>query len=183
MKKVAVLFKEGFEELEALSVIDICRRAQIETYAIGMDQEFVSSSHQVVVKMDMIFNDQLDDFDAVVIPGGMPGAKNLRDDQRVLKIVKDFYDQNKLVCAICAGPIVLQEAGVLKNKKATCFPGFEEQIQDAIYQDTLVCQDGNVITGRGPAAGFMFGYTIIEALGYNCQEIKEGMQYHYLTKD
>ncbi len=115
MKKVAVLFHDGFEVLEALSVVDVMTRANVTCTMVGMDKLEVTSSHQIKIKMDQIY-DGLDNYDAVVIPGGMPGASNLRDDSRVIDLVKQFNHDGKIIGAICAGPIVLQEADVIKGK-------------------------------------------------------------------
>lgn len=183
MKKVAVLFHDGFEVLEALAVVDVMTRANVECKMIGMDDLEVTSSHQIKVKMDQIFNDDVINFDALVIPGGLPGATNLRDDNRVIEMVKKFNDAKKLVAAICAGPIVLEKAGVIASKKVTCFPGFDEQLTSAIYQNTLICQDENIITGRGPAAALAFSYAILEALGVDSSNIQDGMQYTFLKEN
>ena len=182
MKKVAVLFHDVFEEVEALSVVDIMRRANVECTMVGMDKLEVTSSHQIKIKMDQIY-DGLDNYDAVVIPGGMPGASNLRDDSRVIDLVKQFNHDGKIIGAICAGPIVLQEADVIKGKTVTCYPGFEEQLIGSNYQEALVQRDENIITGKGPAAALAFGYTLLEALGCDSSVIKEGMQYTYLEKN
>ena len=136
MKKVAVLFHDGFEEVEALSVVDIMRRANVECTMVGMDKLEVTSSHQIKIKMDQIY-DGLDNYDAVVIPGGMPGASNLRDDSRVIDLVKQFNHDGKIIGAICAGPIVLQEADVIKGKTVTCYPGFEEQLIGKMPGETV----------------------------------------------
>ena len=178
--KAIVLFKEGFEEIEALSVVDVLRRANITCEMIGMDKMNVTSSHGIEVKMDKLFDESAYEADVVVLPGGMPGATSLRDDQRVIDILKDFNDKGKWIAAICAGPISLEKAKVVTGKKFTCYPGFEEQIPSGIYQDTLTYVDQNIITGRGPAAALMFGYTILEKLGVNSKNVLEGMQYHYL---
>lgn len=183
MKKVAVLFHNGFEELEALSVVDIMRRAGVTCTMVGMNEDEVTSSHQIKIKMDLVYDNNLDDYDMVVIPGGMPGATNLRDDPRVIELVKQFNQANKIIGAICAGPIVLQKAGVIIGKTVTCYPGFETQLTSANYQEALVQVDGNIVTGKGPAAALAFGYTLLEQLGYNSDDIKEGMQYNYLSKN
>lgn len=183
MKKVAVLFHDGFEELEALSVVDITRRANVECTMVGMDKEVVTSSHQIKISMDCVYDNNLDDYDMIVIPGGLPGATNLRDDNRVIELVKRFNENNKFIGAICAGPIVLQKADVIANKTVTCYPGFEDELTSANYQEALVQVDGNIITGKGPAAALAFSYTLLEQLGYDSDELKEGMQYKYLEKN
>ena len=113
----------------------------------------------------------------------MPGATNLRDDPRVIELVKKFNVDNKIIGAICAGPIVLEKAGVIKEKTVTCYPGFETQLNSANYQEALVLKDGNIVTGKGPGAALAFAYTLLEALGIDSSEIKEGMQYKYLEEN
>ena len=181
--KAAVLFKDGFEELEALSVVDVLRRAQLTCLMVGMDAMSVKSSHGIEVKMDQLFDESVYDVDIVVLPGGLPGATSLRDDQRVIDILKSFNEQGKWIGAICAGPISLEKANVISNKKFTCYPGFEDELTSANYQEALVQVDGNIITGKGPAAALAFGYTLLEQLGYDSDELKEGMQYKYLEKN
>ena len=183
MKKIAVLFHDGFEELEALSVVDVMRRANVECTMVGMDILEAISAHQIKILMDRIYDETIETYDAVVIPGGMPGATNLRDDPRVIELVKKFNVDNKIIGAICAGPIVLEKAGVIKEKTVTCYPGFETQLNSANYQEALVLKDGNIVTGKGPGAALAFAYTLLEALGIDSSAIKEGMQYKYLEEN
>ena len=183
MKKIAVLFHDGFEELEALSVVDVMRRANVECTMVGMDKLEALSAHQIKILMDRIYDETIETYDAVVIPGGMPGAPNLRDDPRVIELVKKFNVDNKIIGAICAGPIVLEKAGVIKEKTVTCYPGFETQLNSANYQEALVLKDGNIVTGKGPGAALAFAYTLLEALGIDSSAIKEGMQYKYLEEN
>lgn len=112
MKKIAILCKDGFEEIEALTPVDVLRRANVHVDLVGMDDLKVTSSHQITIQMDCVFNDQIKEYDGIVIPGGLPGATNLRDDARVIEIVQQFNLEHKLIAAICAGPIVLAKAGV-----------------------------------------------------------------------
>ena len=181
--KVVVLFKDGFEELEALSVVDVLRRANILCEMIGMDKEEVISSHHIQIKMDKVFDESVYDADMVVLPGGLPGATSLRDDSRVIELLKDFYKNDKWIAAICAGPISLAKADIITDKNFTCYPGFENEMSTGIYQDTLVCIHGRIITARGPAAALEFAYTILDYLGGYSKPIAEGMQYHYLKKE
>ncbi|MEG0592500.1 MAG: DJ-1/PfpI family protein [Coprobacillus sp.] len=178
--KAVVLFKEGFEEVEALSVVDVLRRANITCEMIGMDSMQVTSSHQITVHMDKLFDETVYEADVVVLPGGLPGATHLRDDQRVIDLLIDFNSKGKWIAAICAGPISLEKAQVIKGKKFTCAPGFEEQIPSGIHQDTLTCIDQNIITARGPAAALQFGYDILEKLGFDSKALSTTMQYPYL---
>ena len=165
MKKIAVLFKDGYEEIEALTPVDILRRANVSVDMIGMDSKQVKSSHQIIIEMDKLFDETINEYDGIVLPGGLPGSTNLRDDQRVIDLIKSFHEQHKLIAAICAGPIALGKAGILKDKVCTCSPGFEDQLTGATYQEAIVQIDGNIITGKGPAAALEFGYSILEYLG------------------
>ena len=179
--KVIVLFKNGFEELEALAPVDVLRRAGVETIMVGMDAMDVTSSHGITIHMDQLYSDDLLNADAVILPGGQPGSNNLRDDDRVISLLQTFNKEHKLICAICAAPIALNKAGLLTGKKFTCYPGCEEGINGE-YQDVLVYQQDNIITARGPAAGLKFAYTILEYLGIDSSTLSEGMQYPYLYK-
>lgn len=181
--KVVVLFKEGFEEIEALSVVDVLRRVQVECLMVGMDKEEVTSSHGIKVKMDQVFDESVYDASCVVLPGGLPGATNLRDDQRVIDLLVDFNEKKKLIAAVCAGPISLEKSQVIKGRKYTCSPGFEKEIVSGIHQDVLVCVDDYIITGRGPGACWEFSYTILEKLGKDSSSLREGMQYNFLLNN
>lgn len=182
MMKVAVLFKEGFEPLEALSVVDVCARAKVDCIMIGMDEKEVKSSHGIIVKMDELFDESDLDFDMVVLPGGLPGATSLQKDKRVIDLLKDMNNKNKYIGAICAGPISLQTADVIRDKKFTCYPGFEKKITSGIYTNQLVEVDHNIITAKGPAASLEFAYTLLECLGVDTSTIQDGMQYTYFKR-
>lgn len=186
MKKAAVLLKEGYEETEALLSADILRRAGIRCDLISMEEtKTVISSHHFRVEADRMFADNLDDYDMIICPGGLPGATNLQSDQRVLNLIRKFdEDPNKWVAAICAAPIVLASAGILKGKKATCYPSeeFIEQLKNAgaDFQEEIVVKDGHIITSRGPATAFAFGYALVEALGKNSESLKKSMCYEMM---
>lgn len=178
--KAIVLFKEGYEEVEALCTVDILRRANVECEMVGMDSIDVVSSHNIKITMDKVFDEDCYNADAVVLPGGLPGSTNLRDDERVIELLKDFNEKGKVIAAICAGPISLEKAGVVAGKNYTCYPGFNEQIPSGNYQDVLTCVDGHIITGRGPAASMEFGYKVLEALGTDPSTLMKAMQYDYI---
>lgn len=165
---VIVFLAPGFEEVEALTVVDYLRRVtpiQVEMVAVG-DSLQVSGSHHIEVKADKRIDDltNLDAYQAVVIPGGMPGAGNLRDDQRVIKIVREMNAAGKLVAAICAGPIVLEKAKIIDGKKVTSYPGFEKDLPNSSYQETAVVKDGNIITSRGPGKAVDFALELVTVL-------------------
>lgn len=174
--KVAVLLAEGFETIEALTTVDILRRAGVTCNTIGTKNLEVTTSHSITIKADKVLNEEVYDYDVVVLPGGMPGAVNLRDDEKVNELVKKFYDEGKLVAAICAGPITLGKLGIVKGKNATCYPGFEDQLEGCNYKDELIVVDGNIITGRGPAAAIPFAFEILKHVApEKVDQIKEGM--------
>lgn len=180
--KVAVLFKDGFETIEALTVVDVMARAKIPCLMVGMDEMEVKSCQNITVKMDCLFDD-LGDVDMVVLPGGLPGATNLQSDQRVIDLLKKMKEEDKYIAAICAGPISLETSGVVSEKKFTCYPGFEKQIVSGNYTNSLVEVDGKLITARGPAAALAFSYTLCSILGGDGEGIAGAMQYKFLEND
>lgn len=178
MKKVCILLAEGFEEIEALTVSDIMRRAEVKCDLVSIGGKKVQSSHGVTVEADKIFEENMD-YDLVVIPGGMPGATNLRDDERVIKFVKKQNKEGKLLGAICAGPIVLGRAGLTEGRNITSYPGYEDELPNCEYLEEAVVVDENIITSRGPATAMTFAYKLLEVLGYShkVEGISSGMLY------
>ncbi|SFD33427.1 DJ-1 family glyoxalase III [Clostridium uliginosum] len=166
MKKVCVLLAEGFEEVEALTICDIIRRTGMVCDLVSMKEKEVKSSHGVIIKSDKIFDKSME-YDLVALPGGMPGAINLRDDNRVIEFINKHHKLGKLIGAICAAPIVLGKAELTTGRKVTSYPGFEEELEGCIYKEDNVVVDGNIITSRGPATTMAFAYTLIEKLGYD----------------
>ena len=165
MSKVLVPLASGFEEIEAMSIIDILRRADIDVVVAGLGKKQVVGAHGVKVQADAHIKDMnSDEFDMIVLPGGLPGATNLQKDEYVQKLLKDFDKQNKSIGAICAAPIALESAGVLKENY-TCYPSFEGNIRKEGYmagQD--VVNDENIMTSRGPATAMAFGLAIVAKL-------------------
>jgi protein deglycase len=165
MKKAAVLLAHGFEETEAITVIDVLRRAQVHVDVLGVEGVQVKGSHAITVACDAPLSAHAHTlYDAVVLPGGMPGAATLRDDAGVQAFVRAHAEAGKLVAAICAAPIALASAGVLTGKRATCFPGFEDQLGGAAYETTAVVKDGRVITSRGVGTALKFALALVEDL-------------------
>ena len=188
-KRAAVLLADGFEKGESLFVIDILRRASIGCDSVSIDQEMVRGGHDIYVKADRIISKEIfDDYDLVVIPGGMPGAANLRDCELVIDWVKKFDEEKKYVAAICAGPMVLKQAGISTGRTLTSYPAdkYRDMFADAQYIDDnakmeqMVVTDGNLITSRGPATTFSFAYKLVEVLGGNADALKNGMLYNAL---
>ncbi len=172
--KVLVPLAEGFEEIEAVTIIDLLRRSGIETVTAALTSNPVKGSHGITVTADEIF-DEKSDFDAIVLPGGMPGSKNLKNDPRIINIIRRINRSGGLTAAICAAPIVLSEAGVLKNRKFTCYPGYEKDIPEGIHIKEHVVIDGSIITGMGAGPAPLFTLKIIEYLKdkETAQRIKE----------
>jgi DJ-1 family protein len=186
MAKVYEFLANGFEEVEALAPVDILRRGGVEVKMVSITgSNLVESSHGVVVKADLLFENITDfsDADLLMLPGGMPGSKNLNEHEGVRKALKEQFEKGKRVAAICAAPLVLASVGVLKGKKATIYPGMESYLgEDAEYTGVLVQEDGNVTTGAGPAASFPYGYQLLSYFlpAEKVEEIKKGMIYDRL---
>ncbi|MCD7862787.1 MAG: DJ-1/PfpI family protein [Lachnospiraceae bacterium] len=166
MKKAAIFFAEGYEEIEALTVVDMCRRAGIDIRMVSVTgAEHVTSSHGVCVKMDAQISDlDFESLDMLILPGGMPGTKNLEQVPALTAQLKAFADSGKYVCAICAAPSVLGHLGILNGKKAVCYPGFEQDLSGAQVLKKSCVVDGNVITARGMGCAIEFSKAIITAL-------------------
>ena len=167
MPKVLVPLAHGFEEIEAMTIVDLLRRGDIEVITAALKNEPVIAAHGVSVIADTTIDEALKtDFDAVVLPGGMPGASNLNDDDRVHQILRKMADSGKFTGAICAAPIVLAKAGLLDGKKATSYPGFLDKmdVPKMTYTGAAVEHDGKIVTSRGPGTAMDFGLKLIEVL-------------------
>ena len=181
MTKVAVVFAEGFEEIEALSPVDVFRRAGFDCNMLGLESASVTGSHGIQVAMDGVFDGNFADYDLVVLPGGMPGSTNLRDNPNFDCLSsKEAAKAGKYVAAICAAPIVLERAGLLEGRKFTCFPGVEEQIASGEHQTDLVVVDGNIVTSRGAGTALAFAYALVNLLGGDGQQLAHTMVYDRL---
>lgn len=166
MSRAAVFFGTGYEEIEALTVVDILRRAGVETTMVSvMGERSVVGSHNIEVGMDALIDEvDFDKIDMIVLPGGMPGTKNLEACETLMAQVDAFAAQDKIVAAICAAPSILGHRGLLRGKKACSYPTFESHLEGAdVSQDPAVI-DGNIITGRGMGAAIPFGLAILEKL-------------------
>lgn len=165
MPQVAVILADGFEEVEAMAIIDILRRADITVVVAGLHPGPVESARHVkVVPDDTIDAVNADNFDMVVLPGGQPGADNLNADKRVKDLIRSFYDKGKLTGAICAAPYVLANAGILDGKEVTAYPSYGDRLGKALYVDKDVVTDGCVLTSKGPGTALHFGIAIVERL-------------------
>ena len=180
-KKVALFIENGSEELELIAPLDVMRRANLEVDLISANNEdFITSSHNVKIladkKIDEVNN--ILDYDAIVIPGGMPGSTLLRDNKKIIEFYQTMYNSGKLVAAICAAPIVLSAAGITVDKEVTSYPGFDKEINCKTYNsEKAVVVDKNVITAQGPAVAILFGYEIVNYLlqDNTADDIKKAM--------
>ncbi len=170
--KVRVLFATGNEEVEALTVVDLIRRAGIEcTMVSSEDTDVIVSSHKVTIQMDEKISDLSDDADMIVLPGGIPGVPNFIANPKVKKLVLKQYEAGRYVAAICAAPTALGKFGILKDKKAICYPGMENELYCKEVVMESVVKDGNVITSRGLGTAIPFGLALIECLkGKECAD-------------
>lgn len=180
-KKVALFIENGSEELEFIAPLDIMRRANLEVDLISANNEdFITSSHNVKIIADKKINEvnNILDYDAIVIPGGMPGSTLLRDNKKIIEFYQTMYNSGKLVAAICAAPIVLSAAGITNEKEVTSYPGFDKEINYKNYNSNkAVVIDKNVITAQGPAVAILFGYEIVNYLlqDNTAEDVKQAM--------
>jgi 4-methyl-5(b-hydroxyethyl)-thiazole monophosphate biosynthesis len=160
---VIIPLAEGFEEIEAMSTIDVLRRAGINVTTVGIPATIVKGSRGTQTIADRKISEvDLDSFDALVLVGGYPGYVNLGKSNQVLNAVKSFNDKEKTIAAICAAPTILAKAGILENRKATIYPGMEKEIPRP--RGERVVQDGHIITSQGPGTAIEFALKIVEAL-------------------
>ncbi len=179
MKKAFVFLATGFEEVEATGTIDVLRRGEIETTVVSITGNLkVAGAHSLELVADKLFDEtDFTDADALILPGGMPGSSNLNAYEPLKELLLKQFNSNKLVAAICAAPLVLGGLGILKGKRATCYPSFEPQLIGAIVTDEPAVIDGNVITGRGPGLVFDFALAIVKVLKGKAiaEEVASGM--------
>lgn len=177
---VYVFLADGFEEVEAIAPVDILRRAGLEVKTVAVTssgkEKSVRGAHGITVNADLDADAVKNDFDLIVLPGGMPGTHNLEKSAVVQKCIDNAVARGALIAAICAAPSILGHKGLLSGKKAVCYPGFEKDLEGAKIMSSMVCEDGRIITGNGPGAAFEFGYLLAERLGGD--DVKSGMLYN-----
>ncbi|ERK39068.1 DJ-1 family protein [Segatella baroniae F0067] len=188
MAKVYEFVANGFEEIEGLAPVDILRRGGVDIKTVSVTgSEFVESSHGVTIKADIKFEDaDLRDADMLLLPGGLPGSVNLNEHEGVREALKRQNAAGKRIGAICAAPMVLASCGILDGRKATCSPGFEKHFNaSTTYTGALFQEDGNVITGEGPAATLPYAYRILRYFvdEARVRELEKGMQYAHLMNE
>ena len=200
MNKILVFLADGCEDVETLTVIDYLRRVDVIVDTVATEDDiYITTKSNVIIKADKMLNDiNLDDYQGLYVPGGTKGAESLRDNDKVIDIIKEFNDEGKIISAICAGPIVLNRAGVLSNKKVTSFPTIEEDLDNIgqYIDNKIVVTDGNITTSRGAAVTVYFAMRLVEILeGVSAvDDLKEGTQqiavedyynisYDYINRD
>ncbi len=179
MKTALVLFADGSEELEAVTVVNILRRAGVLVTLAGLTDGTLHGSRGVALQPDTTLDAVLNkDFDMIVLPGGQPGTNHLKADTRVLQLVQQMTRQGKYVAAICAAPSVLASAGLLDGKQATSYPGALDPFPHVMQQHTAVAEDGKLITSRGPGTAMDFALTLVERLAGKAKrnEVEAGLQ-------
>lgn len=163
---VYVFLAEGFEEVEALAPVDILRRSGIEVKTVGINSNIIRGSHSIPVITDLDINEIEPDesVDMIVLPGGMPGTLNLEANEKVLSFVDYCVENDIYISAICAAPSILGHKGILKGKRATCFPGFESELIGATVTKELVVNDGKITTAKGAGSAVKFGLMLVSLL-------------------
>lgn len=166
MSLVYTFLADGFEEVEALAVVDVLRRAGIETKMISITDDYqVRSAHNVIIKADLIFNEaDFDKADVIFLPGGVPGTPNLEAKKELLQQIVKFNEQHKHLAAICAAPSIYGKLGLLKGKKASSYPGYENDLLGAEYIREKAITDGNITTGRGMGSAIDLGLELVRIL-------------------
>lgn len=165
-KKIAVHMANGFEEIEAISIIDVLRRAGLDVVVVSVTGRLeVNGAHQIKILADKLFEEvNYNEVSMIVLPGGMPGASNLDAHEGLKAQIVKFNNANKPLAAICAAPLVYGNLGILSGKQVVCYPGFEKYLRGAEVVNKPVAESGNVITGRGPGAAIQFALKLVEKL-------------------
>lgn len=167
MSKALVLLAAGFEEVEAVTIIDILRRGDVlvDTASITGERA-LTGSHQITILADKLLADITDPsiYDAIITPGGQPGSTNLSEDEKVLDLLKTASAKQKLIASICASPMVLEAAGLTAGRSGTSFPGMKDKLSFSTYLEDLVVKDGRLITSRGPGTAIFFALSILREL-------------------
>ena len=177
--KVFVFLAAGFEELEAVAIIDVLRRADIDVEIVSIsDEKLIAGAHGIAVQADTLFeNCYFDNGEMLILPGGMPGAKNLETYQPLINLIKEYHKNGKYIAAICAAPMIFGNLGLLQGKEAIAYPSFEKYLKGAVLSSQKVVRSGKIITGKGPGVAIEFGLKIVETLKSKelANELAEGM--------
>lgn len=178
---VYIMLADGFEEIEALAVVDILRRGDVKISTVSVyNKQTVIGAHSINVIPDIMFDDiSYDDCECIILPGGMPGTINLQENSKLVTLLKKAFSDKKYIGAICAAPMILGQLGFLKDKEATCYPSFEEYLLDAKVSNKRVCLTENIITSRGAGTAHDFAFSLLEMLKgkETSDKIRESMLY------
>ncbi len=181
MVKTAIFLADGYEEIEALAVVDVFRRAGIEMDMVSISEELLTNgSHKIQVMADKLLKDiAFEEYDMLILPGGLRGMQNLENCESLMQQIDAFYEQDKYVAAICASPSILGRRGILAGKQATAYPGFEDELKGATVVDAGAVRNGNVITGRSMGSAIEFALLLVETLlgKEKAEEIAEQIVY------
>ncbi len=176
MKKIALIINTGFEESEALTIVDIFRRANLHCDLVGFEK-IVEGGQGIKVQSDFLWNEDIKNYDMIILPGGYEGVQNMMNHETLIHTLKEMNEHNKYICAMCAAPIVLEKAGLLDHKNFTAYLGYEKKIKQGYFKEDKVVMDGNIITGRGPATAYAFAYRLVDILGGDSLTVKKRMVY------
>lgn len=184
MAKVYIFLAEGYEEIEGLTVVDLLRRAKIETVMVSITGDInVTGSHRITSKADILFEKaDFSDADMLVLPGGIPGTNYLKEHKGLDRLLRESAQKSRILAAICAAPTVLGSKGLLQGKKATCYPGYEEELTGARLDNSVVVVDDKVITSKGMGTSIDFSLVLIEELAgkTEAKRLAKAIQYsHY----
>lgn len=183
MLKVGIIFAEGCEEGETLTIVDILRRAELPCEIVGLNQIEVTGSHAITIRCDCLLTEDVADYDLVILPGGYGGAKEMCSNPLLQNILKQRNQEGKKIAAICAAPLALSEAGILSGRTFTCYPTVADKIQQGTFKNEIVVIDNNLITSQGPATAYAFAYTLVDVLGGDSGTVKKRMAYFDAFQD
>lgn len=177
-----IFIADGFEEIEALTVVDVLRRCGLELQTVSVTgTRLIKGTHDIPIMVDTVFRKgEIDKSDGLILPGGMPGAKNLFLHEGLRKALVNHSEKRTLIAAICAAPMVLGRHNLLEGRRATCYPGFEEHLRGAEIINVGICEDDNLITAQGPAFASDFAFAIASRFvdSATLAQVKDGMLFH-----
>lgn len=187
--KVAVVLAPGCEEIEALSVVDVLRRLNVTCDMVGLFGTSVDGDHHILLTCDRVVDDSLLDYDVVVFPGGLKGAQNLRDSEKLGKLMTRRREEGKWNAAMCAAPMAFARYGLLDGAEYTMYPGMNDgiasEVRDGKFKEDVVVvdEDKHVVTSRGPATALAYAYAIAEVLGVDTKSLRHGMLYDFMLSE
>ena len=176
-KRAAVIFAPGCEEGEALTIVDIFRRAELTCDMVGLLGPEVTGGHEITMRMDAVMDEHLTDYDMVILPGGYGGAEAMGNSAELCQYLRAMDAAGKQIAAICAAPTVLDRCGLLEGRRFTCYPTTAARIASGTWVDEKIVVDGNLTTSQGPATAYAFAYKLVDRLGGDSLTVKKRMVY------